>query len=354
MGDFDMWGAEASGSRLAHLDQLKTRGMDLDAAKDLLEIGMAPDKAALIRAQARKAAAEASKDEAAATRSQQLARQLQGLEGNDEPLAMEDKLDAIANMHFNAGEFNTGSQIAQRASGIRTNNARQLSSTALAEQRAQQNQLRDLELANGIYREVKSPEEWEAAHDKFELLANKPSPFLGLEYNPELPGNLSKAMLSERDKISLDLNKRRTDAAEKNAKSAEAQRNTNMERIRAVTNLVKERLSVLKKNGGSDDPEAKQLTRTLRELQIAAAKDRLKGRSAQTPLEVVPPVAQRQAGAFYKTPQGVLRWHPNGWVREGVAMPALPEPRGFMDTVRSTLSGLSGDDEDLEDDDGEE
>jgi len=114
MGDFSAWGPEASGTRVAHFDQLKTRGLDLDAAKDLLEIGMAPDKAALLQAQARKAAAEASKDEAAVTRSQQLARQLQGIEGNDEPMAMEDKLDAIANMHFNAvGSFSR--DCAQRA-----------------------------------------------------------------------------------------------------------------------------------------------------------------------------------------------------------------------------------------------
>lgn len=325
---------------------------DLEAAEKTADLALHPLRANLLEAQAEhqlasagKASSEQQKVEAELGVQQRLMQNLaQG--GGGEATDPADQLDVLARAALGAGAFNVGGQAAQRAAAIRASQASQGSAAALSAQRKAAADLKELEFAEGLYRDVKTPEGWNRAHMTYQAMRQKPSPFARMQYEPGLPQRLSQSMLSTKDALDLDLKKKANDLQTRNTAAREKTANARSEQLRAATEAIRQRIALVKKNGGTGAPELREL----RETQTKLNKMRLavnQGRTADNPATVVPPTADRKPGAFYTTPKGVMQWHPNGWIPAGQAMPPIGSVR---DSASSYLSNLLGSDDDEDDD----
>jgi len=344
---------QRAGTRLATIDQA-------DMAEKMAKIGlmqgdlaMQPAKRRLLEAQARETEADAGTKEHEIAVQKKLAETLaRGGSGDAaDPISQIEQLAAGA---MEAGAFNLGMKATQAATAARENQQQQLAAQALAQQRKAKQDIEELNFADGLFRNVKSPEEWAQAQTTYRMVRGKPSPFAHMQYEPGLPQQLSRSMLSTKDALELKIKEDEQGLRKRNTEAREKTANARAESLRAATERVRQQIDIVRKNGGNSAPELKELRETQTKLNNARLAANA-GRTADNPHTTIPAEPDLKVGQFYKMPKGVLQWTGRGFIEPGQPMPATPEQRtrqaisdaGNFATERSlgAILGLLPDDE---------
>lgn len=302
-----------SGTRVAAMDQV-------DMAEKMAELGTAPAKQKLYEAQAREAGAKADASELELRQSQQAMRAMQG--GTTEQADPIARLEALGTALTNAGALNKGAAILEKTAAIRSSQQARLTAQATQQRLQSQQQAQALTQAANLYRGVDSPESWDEANTRWKLLHNgQDSPFAHLDYEPGLPQKLADASLSQKEKLEVANKERDDKARDANYKSQDQLRRAKVAQAQAAIDAIKQRMDIVKKNGGAGAPELAELRKSqdqLNRVKLAANA----GLTSENPIETVPALASRTPGKYYKTPKGALLWTQRGWAPPGTVMPA--------------------------------
>ena len=343
---------QRAGTRLATIDQA-------DMAEKMANIGllqgnlaMQPAKRRLLEAQARETEADATGKEHEASVQKNLAAALASGEGAGlDPI---EQIELLASGALSAGAFNLAMKATEAATSARRNEQQQLAAQALAQQRKAKQDIEELNFADGLFRNVKSPEEWDQAQAQFKMIRGKPSPFANMQYQPGLPQQLSRSMLSTKDALELQIKEDEQKLRKRNTEARETTANARAESLRAATERVRQQIDIVRKNGGNSAPELKELRETQTKLNNARLAANA-GRTADNPHTTIPAEPDLKVGQFYKMPKGVLQWTGRGFIEPGQSMPATPGQRtrqaisdaGNFATDRSigAILGLLPDDE---------
>jgi len=350
---------ERSGTRIAAIDLMNKRAKDLDAVKTLQEISSAPLKDELTRAQTRKYTADAAKDEEETAQTRRVMERLQQLPADE----MEDpisRLEQIGNVQLEAGAVNAGSQTLQRAAAARASRAQANAAGVRAAAAQTKQELEELNFAQGLYSTARTPEEWEAAHAKYAQVRQQESPFARLPFSPALVEDLSRGLMTAKERAEQTLRQSEIEAREKNYDSQARLRSARIQAITTAERITREKHALAIKNGGERSPEARELKESLSALAKERAgllKNRTSGLREDNPATVIPAAGERVPGGWYKNGSGTIaRWHPTqGWIKQGQPFPELPATRGVAGRVEGARSfgsslmnmvGLDDDDED--------
>jgi len=231
-----------SGTRLATIDLMAKREKDLDAVKTLGEIESQPFRNDVLRQQARHYGAQADKEELEARVGRDVQQRLSTMpeEFSADPV---DRMMAAGQAYIDAGAVNKGAEIIQKATAAQASRSSQRASGALAAQRQATQQIQELNFAQGLYENAKTPQEWDMAHQRYKQLRGEDSPFADLPFSPELTANLSRSLMTQKERIELDLRKQADDERKKNFASQDRLRNARITALQAASNVAKQRLT---------------------------------------------------------------------------------------------------------------
>lgn len=286
---------EQSGTRLAHFDQQKSLQNDLKALNDLADFEGKPAELDYKRALARQANATAQEKEDEAANRRRIVDALGTQAAEADPVA---QLEKAAGVAASSGALNVAAKLAGKAATIRSSQATRERQQAEQAKRQYEQQMADLSLAERLYSNVKSPEEWAKANDYYKLLSGgKDSPFAQLPYSPDLAQRLTRAVMSTKDRLAAD---RATEKAAEEKKTAVTTRTANMARAaasNAAANLSKLRADELAKNGGPNSAaarEARETARAVNKERLIDLKDQNKGLTRENP--ALPPLKETYKG----------------------------------------------------------
>lgn len=160
-----------------------------------------------------------------------------------------DSLDSLARMAAEAGLPQQAAEYASKASTIR-NNASEI------QKRDFDARMSELNLASNLLSTVGDATSWRRANALFTMQTGKPSPFAELDYSPELVAQIQDAVVSQKDRATIQAAEARAAAS-----TASAEANEALVILRkAQTNLANTRASALQKAGAvGKQPKAEDL-----------------------------------------------------------------------------------------------
>lgn len=124
-------------------------------------------------------------------------------------------LDALARMAMESGLPQQASEYASKASTIRAN-------ASEIKKREFDTRMGELNLASNLLSTVGDETSWRRANALFTMQTGKPSPFAEMEYSPELVAMLQDAVVSQKDRASIQAAEARAAASTAQAAAADA------------------------------------------------------------------------------------------------------------------------------------
>lgn len=246
--NFDMWGAEQSGARVAERDQLHEAETMAGIQNTLGQIAMRPLMMEEKSLSNQKARMELESEQRMAAI---LANQAMGGGKPSGPRAsMGDVLDDLARQAAGAGLLTKATTLAKDAALIRSRESIQLN------HQVQQNLNRlkaireNAELDAQIFGGAKSPEDWDAANALYSFQTGRQSPYANVPYSPELIQQLNETALDAKERADLLEKKLTREATRKYRNARLEQINTQNDIRERRLKLEREREARLAKSGG--------------------------------------------------------------------------------------------------------
>lgn len=200
-----MFGSEASPVRQVEEDEQKAGKFALDSAKALSDLAMQPDRAALLKAQARTQDAHgrlygsmADEHELKTGRARKFADAIAGAELPKDP---GEAADYMARMAAGVGDLDGADKAYRVGSQIRLAAAQGEHQMATAAKERLAADHKKLELTESILRSSTDEASWRRNQVMYTLLTREPSPFAGVPFSPEILKTLGTSVLSKKDEL---------------------------------------------------------------------------------------------------------------------------------------------------------
>lgn len=216
---FEMYDAEASPARIVEKDAIARGKAQLEAYKTLGDIAMQPDRAALLKAQAARANAQAEQEQMENDAARRLEAEIQQSDEYEDPI---DQLYETAYRARKAGNVTASNQALEKAGQLMQRRAQAGRAYEAARRDQIEGQMRMGNTFANMLGGVKDQITLDAANDMYERMYGKPSPLKGRTYHPAEVQAFQDATLTKNQRLTEAL--RRAEEAGRNSARAETKR----------------------------------------------------------------------------------------------------------------------------------